>query len=105
MTANRVKKIALIGSTGSIGTNTLRVLEAHSDEFKVTALAAKKNVRLLYQQAKKFRPKMVCLYEDKHAHWLEQKLKPLGIKTVTGEAGLMEASSLAETDQVVFSLV
>ena len=99
------KKIAIIGSTGSIGINTLRVVEAHSDELKVTALAAKKNAQLLYEQAKKFRPKLVCLFESEQAAWLEKKLKPLHIKTVIGEAGLIEASTLSDTPKVVFALV
>lgn len=100
-----MKKIAIIGSTGSIGVNTLRVVEAHSDELKVIALAAKKNVQLLYEQAKKFRPKVVCIYDTERAGWLERKLKPLHIKTVTGEEGLIEASTLSETNKVVFALV
>ncbi len=100
-----MKKIAIIGSTGSIGINTLRVVEAHSDELKVTALAAKKNVQALYEQAKKFHPKVVCIFESEQASWLEQKLKPLHIKVVTGEAGLIEVSTLPETNKVVFALV
>ena len=100
-----MKKISIIGSTGSIGINTLRVVEAHSDELKVTALAAKKNAQVLYEQAKKFRPKVVCIFDTQQATWLEKKLKPLHIKVVSGEDGLIEVSSLPDTDKVVFALV
>ncbi len=100
-----MKKISIIGSTGSIGLNTLRVVEAHSDELKVTALAAKKNAQVLYEQAKKFRPKVVCIFDTQQAAWLEKKLKPLHIKVVSGEDGLIEISSLPDTDKVVFALV
>ncbi len=100
-----MKKIAIIGSTGSVGINTLRVVEAHSDELTVTVLAAKKNVKLLYEQAKQFRPKLVCIFDSEQAAWLEKKLKPLHIKTVTGEEGLIEASTFSATDKIVFAMV
>ncbi len=100
-----MKKIAIIGSTGSIGVNTLRVVEAHSKELCVVALAAKQNARLLFEQAKKFRPKLVCLFESKQAAWLEQRLKPLKIRVVVGEEGLMAASIIADADEIVFAIV
>ena len=100
-----MKKISIIGSTGSIGVNTLRVVSAHLDELKVVAIAARRNAKLLYEQAKKFRPKLVCIFESEHAGWLEKKLKPLHIKTVTGEEGLIEASTFSETSKIVFALV
>ncbi|MBI4367927.1 MAG: 1-deoxy-D-xylulose-5-phosphate reductoisomerase [Candidatus Omnitrophica bacterium] len=100
-----MKKIAIIGSTGSIGVNTLRVVEAHSGELCVVALAAKQNVRLLFEQAKKFRPHIVCLFESQNAGWLERKLKPLGIRVVTGIDGLVTVSTFLRAEQIVFAMV
>lgn len=98
-------KISIIGSTGSIGINTLRVVEAHRKEISVVALTARKNAKLLFEQAKKFRPRLVCLFESDQAGWLERKLKPLGIRTVTGPDGLVAASTIPSADKIVFALV
>ena len=100
-----MKKIAIIGSTGSIGANTLRVIEAHSKELRVVALAARRNARLLFEQAKKHRPKLVCLFEPDQAGWLRDCLKPLGISTVTGEDGLAAVSTLSDAERIVFAMV
>ena len=98
-------KISIIGSTGSIGINTLRVVEAHPKALSVVALCARRNVKLLFEQAKRFRPQLVCLFESDEAPWLERKLKPLGIHVVTGPDGLIVASTLASADKIVFALV
>ena len=98
-------KISVIGSTGSIGVNTLRVVQAHERDLSVVALAARRNAELLIQQAKAFRPKWVCIFDSEHALWLEKKLKPLGIHVVTGEEGLRVVSTLPEVDKVVFAMV
>ena len=100
-----MKKIAILGSTGSIGVNTLRVVEAHSKELRVVALAARRNARLLLEQARKFRPKLVCLFEPDQAKWLADSLKPIGIHTVTGEEGLAAVSTLSDADKIVFAMV
>ena len=100
-----MKKIAIIGSTGSIGVNTLRVVEAHSKELSVVALSARRNADLLLEQAKKFHPKLVCLFESEKAAWLEGRLKPLGIRMVTGADGLVAASTISEADEIVFAMV
>jgi len=100
-----LKQIAIIGSTGSIGMNTLRVVRAHPGKFRISALAARRNADELVRQAKEFRPKVVCLYENEKARWLESKLNRFHIKVVTGDQGLVEASTHPEIDQVIFSLV
>lgn len=100
-----MKRIAILGSTGSIGINTLRVVENHPKEFQVVALAACRNFEALFNQAKKFRPRVVCLYDSTHALELEHKLKPFKIKVVTGESGLTHLSTLQEADRIVFALV
>ncbi len=98
-------RISILGSTGSIGINTLRVVEHHPKQFQVVALAACRNFELLFQQAKKFRPRVVCLYDPAHALELERQLKPYKIKVVTGECGLIHVSTLPQADRVIFSLV
>ncbi|OGX06878.1 MAG: 1-deoxy-D-xylulose-5-phosphate reductoisomerase [Omnitrophica bacterium RIFCSPLOWO2_12_FULL_50_11] len=100
-----MKKIALIGSTGSIGVNALRVIETHPRALTVVALAARRNAELLAEQAKTFRPKVVCLFDSAQAVWLERQLKPFHIRVVTGEDGLIEASTMATADQVIFAIV
>src|SRR3989338_210749 len=100
-----MKQIAILGSTGSIGVNALRVIDEHPKEFKVAVLAARRNTELLFEQAKKYRPKLVCLFENETVFELERKLKPLHIRVVTGESGLIEASTFRGADQVIFSIV
>ena len=100
-----MKKIAIIGSTGSIGLNTLRVLRTHPGRFQVIALAARRRADKLLAQAIEFRPKLVCLYEKEKLPWLTEKLKPYQIPVVSGEEGLIEASIYPEVEQVIFSLV
>lgn len=100
-----MKQIAVIGSTGSIGVNTLRVARAHPESFSVVALAAKQNAKRLLEQAKVFRPKLVCLYDTEQASWLRAHLKPLRIRLVTGDEGLIEASTFGQAQQIIFAIV
>lgn len=100
-----MKKISILGSTGSIGLNTLEVIKKHPKQFSVVALAARRNADLLFKQACQFKPKLVCIYEDKSALELSKRLKPHKIKVVTGEDGLIQASTEPDADQVVFSVV
>jgi 1-deoxy-D-xylulose-5-phosphate reductoisomerase len=100
-----VKRVAILGSTGSIGLNALRVIDAHSDALKVVALAARRNAELLLKQAIKYRPKLVCLFEPDRAAWLEARLKNYRIRTVTGADGLIEASTKATAHQIIFAVV
>jgi 1-deoxy-D-xylulose-5-phosphate reductoisomerase len=98
-------KISIVGSTGSIGVNTLRVVAAHAKALSVEALAARQNTELLIRQAKQFRPKWVCIFEPERALLVEKQLKPLGIRVVTGEEGLRIVSTLPSVDKVVFAVV
>ncbi len=95
----------MIGSTGSIGLNTLSVARAHPEAFSVVALAAKQNAKRLLEQAKMFRPKLVCLYDAEQASWLRAHLKPLHIRLVTGDEGLIEASAFPAAQQIIFAVV
>ncbi len=100
-----MKNIAILGSTGSIGENTLAIVRAHPGRFRIKALAAKKNVQRLWEQALEFQPEAVCLYEEKPAFELSQKLKGSGIRVLSGDEGLAELSTLASVEQVIFALV
>ena len=100
-----MKKISIIGSTGSIGMNTLRVLRAHPDHFQVVALAARTQAKELFRQALEFHPEIVCIYDQEKFAWLRDQLRPHRIQVVSGEDGLLEVSSHPEAEQVIFALV
>lgn len=100
-----MKRIAILGSTGSIGINTLEIVKAHPKAFSVKALAAKTNAEALYEQARAFRPEMVCLYDKSRAADLEKRLKRHRVRVVTGEEGLCEVSTFPSVDQVIVALV
>ena len=100
-----MKTIAILGSTGSIGENVLATVRAHPHEFRVRALAAKRNADRLLAQALEFRPELVCLYEEDRVPELQKKLGRRGIRVVTGDQGLREASTLPSVRQVIFAMV
>ena len=87
-----MKKITILGSTGSIGTNALDVIARHPREFSVTALASYTNVRLLAQQARKFRPKVVAICDESKFGELKRSLSGSGIKIKCGCEGVEEAA-------------
>ena len=84
-----MKKIAILGSTGSIGTQTLSVIEEHADDFEVTALACGNNIRLLEEQMRKFRPKLVAVWSKEAAASLRVRTADLGIPVETGMDGYL----------------
>jgi len=100
-----VKRIAILGSTGSIGINTLWVIEKFSQHFEVVSLAANKNVDLLEKQVRKFNPKIVCLFNEEKAEELAKKLKNHSCKVVSGQAGLIEVTCIKEVDLVICAIV
>jgi 1-deoxy-D-xylulose-5-phosphate reductoisomerase len=100
-----MKKISLIGSTGSIGTQTLEVVAAHPDKFEVKALAARRSLDLLVEQAKKFRPEMVAILDESLLPELEQRLAGTGIETLGGMTGVIEAARISSANWLVSSLV
>ncbi|MEC7839863.1 MAG: 1-deoxy-D-xylulose-5-phosphate reductoisomerase [Chlamydiota bacterium] len=98
------KNISILGSTGSIGTNTLKVVENLGvDNVKVTALAAGSNIDLLEKQAQKFRPNMVAVFNKAKAKELQQRLPQ--IEVVAGLEGIIAAATHSSTDLVVSSMV
>ncbi len=98
------KKIIIMGSTGSIGTQTVEVINKHPKLFQVVGLAANSRFDLLLQQIKKFQPKMVCIGQGASGHPAIDELKA-PFKLVRGPRGLKQLASLAGADMVVNALV
>ncbi|MBD99777.1 MAG: 1-deoxy-D-xylulose-5-phosphate reductoisomerase [Verrucomicrobia bacterium] len=103
--SNIKRKIAILGSTGSIGTQALEVVRQHPDKFEVSVLTAYSNSSLLKQQAIEFKPNTVVIVEDKTYEALSAELWELGIKTYTGESALCDAVQIEEIDIVLTALV
>lgn len=100
-----MKNISIIGSTGSIGLSTLQIVRTHPGHFRVRALAVKKNVEALAQQAREFKPEVVCVYEESLVPELKRRLKGLSIRIAAGEEGLHEVSTLPSAETIIFALV
>ncbi len=99
-----MKTIAILGSTGSIGTQTLEVVEANGD-LRVAALAAGSNVELLERQIRKFHPKLAALASEEAAKDLRVRVRDLDVRIVSGMEGLIEVSVMPETDILVTAIV
>jgi 1-deoxy-D-xylulose-5-phosphate reductoisomerase len=100
-----MKKIAILGSTGSIGIQTLEVAREHKDEIKVVSLVAHSNIDLLEQQIREFMPELVCVYDENKAKQLRENIKDLQVPVETGMDGIIACASLSSTDTVVAALV
>ena len=88
-----VKNISILGSTGSIGTQTLEVVRAYP-EIKVSAITANSNIDLLESQAREFKPELVCVMNEKRAQELRIKLADTDIKVLGGRDSLDEAAAV-----------
>ena len=99
-----MKKIAILGSTGSIGTQTLEVVRYNKD-IQVTALAAGSNVKLLEEQIREFKPRLACLWDEEKAKELRAAVADMDVKVASGMEGLMEAAVSPEADLVVTAVV
>ncbi|WP_075719409.1 1-deoxy-D-xylulose-5-phosphate reductoisomerase [Roseburia sp. 499] len=99
-----MKKIALLGSTGSIGTQTLEVVREQGD-IQVVAMAAGKNIRLLEQQVREFQPKLVSVWEEKDASALRESLRDMEVQVVYGMEGLLEVAVVPEAEILVTAIV
>ena len=97
------KKLAVLGSTGSIGTQTLEIAEHMG--FGIEALAANRNVRLLEEQVRKYRPSLAAVYEADAAAKLKTAVADLPVRIVAGMEGLLEAASVPGADTVVNAVV
>jgi 1-deoxy-D-xylulose-5-phosphate reductoisomerase len=99
-----MKTIAILGSTGSIGTQTLEVAENNGD-IRVAAISANGNVDLLEKQARKFKPERIAVYREDAAKELRERIRDLNIPVVTGMEGLIEISTLPEVEILVTAIV
>lgn len=96
--------IAILGSTGSIGTQTLEIVDSNPD-MQVMGLAAGNNVDLLEQQIRKYRPRLAAVWSEKAWHDLQMRVADLPVRVVCGMEGLLEIATMAETDILVTAIV
>jgi 1-deoxy-D-xylulose-5-phosphate reductoisomerase len=101
-----LKRIAILGSTGSIGRSALQVIEQFPDQFQVVSLAAGKNIDLLAEQIQRFRPKFAAVLDQKLANGLAALLPAdTRVEVLAGATGYQETASCAEADMVLSSMV
>lgn len=100
-----MKRIAILGSTGSIGTQTLDVVRQHPDAFSVYALSANRSVDLLIQQALEFNPAVVCIADKRYYQPLRDALRDLPIRVMAGEEAIAEMVTMPAIDVVVAAMV
>jgi len=103
-----MKRIAILGSTGSIGRSTLRVAESYPDRFQIVTLAAGGNLDAAFEQACRWKPRVVSMASEQDAETLRQRLKregASGIQVVHGAAGTVQVATHQEVDFVVSAIV
>ena len=96
-----MKKISLLGSTGSIGTNVLDVIERNPEKFQILGMSAGNNVDLFAKQIRKFKPRVVALFDTKKIPTLKERISDLDIEILSGEEGSITVATLPEADVVV----
>jgi 1-deoxy-D-xylulose-5-phosphate reductoisomerase len=99
------KRIAVLGSTGSIGVQALDLISQFEDRFEVVALAARSRVDRLVEQASRWRPRLVCLAENDRYPELKSRCGPLGVEAVAGDEGLRRVAEHPEVDLVLAAIV
>lgn len=99
-----MKKIAILGSTGSIGTQTLDVVRANKD-IEVLGISAGRNIEKLEEQIREFSPKLAAVWDEKAAEDLAQKIQDTDTKVVSGMDGLLELAAMPETEILVTAIV
>ncbi|MDD6194492.1 MAG: 1-deoxy-D-xylulose-5-phosphate reductoisomerase [Lachnospiraceae bacterium] len=100
-----MKQIAILGSTGSIGTQTLNIVDQNKDDLRVVALAAGSNVKVLEQQTRKYRPRIVAVWDEDKAADLKQRLSDIEVEVYTGMEGLLAVATAEEAEIVVTAVV
>ena len=99
-----MKKIGILGSTGSIGTQTLEVAEANGD-LEIVGLAAGRNIKLLEEQIRKFHPRLAAVMDEKAAGELAVKIQDTNTKVVAGMDGFLELAAMEEMETLVTAVV
>ena len=99
-----MKKIAILGSTGSIGTQTLEIVRTNKD-LEVVALAAGSNIDLLERQIREFRPRLAAVWKEDRAAELKSRLTDVDVRVVTGMDGLLEVAAVPDSQILVTAIV
>ena len=100
-----MKKIAVLGSTGSIGTQTLDVVRTHPELFSVAAISCDRNIEMAERQAREMKPALCAVYDKEAAKVLAGRLADTDIRVVSGMEGLIELAELPEADILVTAIV
>src|SRR5271155_3207214 len=103
-----MKRIAILGSTGSIGQSTLSVAESYPERFQIVALAAGSNLEAAFEQARRWHPRIISMAAEPDADVLRARLKQVGlseIEVVYGSAGTVRVATHTEADFVVSAIV
>lgn len=99
-----MKKIAILGSTGSIGTQTLEIVRTNKD-LEVTALAAGRNIDLLEEQIREFRPKLAAVWSEELASELKGRIRDLDVEVCAGMDGLLAVAAQPDSEILVTAIV
>lgn len=105
MSENSKRKISILGSTGSIGKNTINVIREHKNLFNIIALSTNRNIDLLEKQLKEFKPKYVVICDKEAYKSFKSKYSRKNINVLYGDEGLIEIATCEETEYIVNSLV
>ena len=100
-----MKTIIILGSTGSIGTNTLDIVQRFPDEFRVAGLTAGNNIDKLEEQIRAFAPRVVAVSQEAAAATLRQRCESLPVEILSGEAGIAQVAALPEAELVISAIV
>src|SRR6185312_35286 len=103
-----MKNLAILGSTGSIGRSTLSIVESYPDRFRVLTLAAGKNLEAAYEQARRWRPRILSMASESDAEQLRSRLRREGLQEIQvshGSAGTVQVATHPEVDFVVSAIV
>ncbi len=103
-----MKRIAILGSTGSIGRSTLSVVESYPDRFAVATLAAGRNIDAAFEQAVRWKPRLISVADETDAEQLRARLKQKGLSEIAithGSAGTVQVATHPEADFVVSAIV
>ena len=100
-----MKRVSILGSTGTIGVKALAMIDLHRDSFEVVALAARDNVELLEQQIRRFSPRVVAVGTSRAATTLKERVKDLPVEIGWGDEGLLNVATASEADIVLTAIV
>jgi 1-deoxy-D-xylulose-5-phosphate reductoisomerase len=100
-----MKNLSILGSTGSIGENAIKIVEQFPERFKIKALAAKKNVALLARQIDHFSPELAVVFDEENAAELKKLIAGTGVEIMHGVVGYNAAATLSGVDMVVTAMV